>query len=176
MALFFVLVEWYLLRVHSFLNFDFGNYFGSYLIGFDSFLRFGFCLFGCCSFAADWLDFYLGIGYFVGYSFLDCNSDLSDFPNLDSLVSRIGLSSFVGCRNFDLDWNILGNLVPDSLVSGSLDCRPAERNTLVALVQSLVGVVAVELLQLQFGVALVKLLDFDLSVDSVGQLTFVVVV
>ena len=37
MVLFFVLMEWCLLHVRSFLNFDFGNYFDSYLIDFDSF-------------------------------------------------------------------------------------------------------------------------------------------
>ena len=176
MALSFVLVEWCLLHVHSFLNFDFVNYFDNYLIGFDNFLRFDFCLFGYCSFVADWLDFCPGIGYFVGCNFLNCSFDLVGSPNFDSLVSRICSSSFAGCRGPDLDLGILGSFVLDSLVSGSLDCRLVERNTLVALVQSLVEVVAVELLQLRFDVALVKLFDFGLLVDLTEQRAFVVAV
>ena len=92
-----------MLHVHSFLSFDFVNYFDNYLIDFDNFLRFGFCLFGSCSFAADWLDFYLGIGCFVDCNFLSRSFGLSDFPNSGFLVSRIGLSSFVDCRNFGFD-------------------------------------------------------------------------
>ena len=91
-------------------------------------------------------------------------------------MSRIGLSSFVGCRNFDLDWNILGNLVLGSLVFDSLDYRLVGCNTLVELVQSLVVVVAVELLQLRFDVALAKLLDFGLLVDLIERLELVAVV
>ena len=163
-----------MLHAHSFLNFGFGNYFDSYLVDFGNFLRFGFYLFDCCNFVADWLDSCPGIGCFVGCSFLDCNCELSDFPNLDFLVSRIDLSSFVGCRNFDLDWNILDSLVPDSSVFDSLDYRLVDCNTLVGLVQSLVVVAAVELLQLRFGVALAKLLDFGFLVGLVERLALVV--
>ena len=176
MVSFFALVEWCLLHVRSFLNFGFGNYFDSYLIDFGNFLHFGFYLFGYYSSAADWLDFYLGIGCFVGCNSLNCSFDLTGSPNFGSLASRIDLNSFVGHCSLDLDSGILGSFVLDSLVSGSLDCRPVERNTLVALVQSLVGVVAVELLQLRFGVALVKLFGFELIVDLTEQLAFVVVV
>ena len=174
MVLFFVLMELCLLRVRNFLNFGSVNYFDSYLIDFDNSLHFGFYFSGYCSSAADWLDFCLGIGYFVGCNFLNCSFDLVGSPNFDSLVSRICSSSFAGCRGPDLDLGILGSFVLDSLVSGSLDCRPVERNTLAALVQSLVEVVAVELLQLRFGVALVKLFDFGLLVDLIEQLGFAV--
>ena len=173
--LLFALAGWCLLHVHSFLNFDFGNYFDSYLIGFDNFLRFGFYLFDCCSFVADWLDFYLGIGCFVGCSFLGYNCDSFGSPNLDSLVSRTDLSSFVGCRSFDLDWNILDSSVPDSSVFDSLGYMLVDCNISVVLVQLFVVVVAVELLQLRFDVALAKLLDFGLLVDLVGRLVFVAV-
>ena len=175
MVLLLVLVEWCLLHVRSFLNFDFVNYFDSYLIGFDNFLRFGFYLFDCCSFVADWLDFCLGIGYFVDCSFQSCNCGLFDSPNLDSLVSMIGLSSSVGCRSFDLDWSILDNLMPGSLVFGSSYYRLVDCNTLVGLVQLLVVVVAVELLQLRFDVALAKLLDFGFLVGLAERLALVVV-
>ena len=176
MALFFVLVEWCLLHVHNFLNFDFVNYFDNYLIGFDNFLRFGFYLFDCCSFAADWRDFCLDIGCFVGCSFLNCSFGLAGSPNFDFLVSKIDLSNFVDCHNSVLDWNILGNLVLDSLVFDSFDYRLADCSTSVALVQSLVVAVAVGLLQLRFDAALVKLLDFGSLVDLVGQRVFAVVV
>ena len=174
MVPFFVLVEWCLLHVRSFLNFDFVNYFDNYLIDFDNSLRFGFYLFDCCSFAADWLVFGLDIGYFVGCSFQGCNCDLFDSPNLDSLANKIDLSSFAGCRNFDLDWNILDSLVPDSSVFDSLDYRLVDCNTSVVLVQLLVVVVEVELLQLRFGVALAKLLDFGFLVGLVERLALVV--
>ena len=173
MALFFVLVEWCLLHVH---NFDFVNYFDNYLIGFDSFPRFGFCLFGYCSLVADWLDFYLGIGCFAGCNCLNCSFDLTGSPNFDFLVNKIDLSSFVDCHSSVLDWNILGNLVLGSLVFGNLDYRLVDCSTSVALVQSLVVAVAVGLLQLRFDAALVKLLDFGLLVDLVGQRVFAVVV
>ena len=171
-----MLVEWCLLRVRSFLNFDFVNYFDNYLIGFDNFLRFGFCPFGYCSFAADWLDFYLGIGCFVGCNSLNCSFDLTGSPNFGSLASRIDLNSFVGCRSLDFDSGILGSFVLDSLVSGSLDCKLADCSTSVALVQSLVVAVAGGLLQLRFDVVLVKLFDFGLFVDLVEQLAIVAVV
>ena len=175
MVLFFVLVEWCLLRVHSFLNFDFVNYFDSYLIGFDNFLRFGFCPFGYCSFVADWLYFYLGIGYFVGCNSLNCSFDLIGSPNFGFLASKIDLSSLVGCRSFDFGSDILGSFVLDSLVFDSLGCRLVGCSTSVALVQLLVVAVAMGLLQLRFDVASVKLVGFDLLVDLVGQLVLVVV-
>ena len=167
MALFFVLVEWCLLHVHSFLNFDFVNYFDSYLIGFGNFLRFGFCPFGYCSFAADWLDFYLDIGCFVGCSFLNCSFGLAGSPNFDFLVSKIDLSSFVDCHSSVLDWHILGNLMLGSLVFGNLDYRLVDCSTSVALVQSLVVAVAAGLLQPRFYAALVKLLDSGFLVGFV---------
>ena len=175
MALFFVLVEWCLLHVHSFLNSDFVNYFGSYLIGFDNFLRFGFCPFGYCSFVVDWLDFCLGIGCFVGCSFLNCSFDLTGFPNFDFLASKIDLSNFVDCRSSVLDWSILDNLMLDSLVFDSLDYKLADCSTSVVLVQSLAVAVAVELRRLRSDAALVKLLDFGLLVDLTERLAFVAV-
>ena len=176
MVLFFVLVELCLPRVRNFLNFGSVNYFDSYLIDFDNSLHFGFYFSGYCSSAADWLDFCLGIGYFVGCNFLNCSFDLVGSPNFDSLVSRICSSSFAGCHGPDLDLGILGSFVLDSLVSGSLDCMLADCSTSAVLVRSLVVVVAVELLQLRFGVALVKLFGFELIVDLTEQLAFVVVV
>ena len=156
-----------MLHVHSFLSFDFVNYFDNYLIGFDNSLRFGFYLFGSCSFAAGWLDFCPDIGCFVGCNFLSRNFDLPGFPNSGFLVNKIGLNSFVGCHRLGSDWGILGGFVPDFSVVGSSDCKQADYSTLVELVRSLVVAVAVELLQLQFGVALVKLLDSDFLVDFV---------
>ena len=152
------------------------NYFDNYLIDFDNFLRFGFYLFGCCSFAADWLDFYPDISYFVGCNFLSCSFDSAGSPNFEFLVNKICSNSLVDYRSFDFDSDILGSFALDSLVSGSLDRRLADCSTLVALVQSLVVAVAVELLQPQFDVALVKLVDFGLLVDLVEQLASVAVV
>ena len=157
-----------MLHVRSFLNFGSVNYFDSCLIDFDNSLHFGFYLFGYYSPAADWLDFYLGIGCFVGCNFLNCSFDLTGFPNFGSLASRIDLNSFVGCRSLDFDSGILGSFVLDSLVSGSLDCKLADCSRLVGLVRLLVVVVAVELLQLRFDVALVKLFGFGLLVDLAG--------
>ena len=152
------------------------NYFDSYLTGSDNFLRFGSYLFDCYCFVADWLGFCLGIGYFAGCSFLGYNCDLFGSPNFDSLVSTIGLNSFVDCRSLGSDLNILDSFVPGSLVSDNLDYRLVDCSTLVGLVQSLVVVAAVELLQLRFDVALAKLLDFDLLAGLVGQRVFAVVV
>ena len=152
------------------------NYFDSYLIDFDDFQRFGFCLFGYCSFAADWLDSCLDIGYFAGCSFPNCSFDLVGSPNFGSLVSRIDLNSFVGCRSLDFDSDILGSLMQDSSVFDSLGYMLVDCNISVVLVQLLAVVVAVELLQLRFGVALVKLFGFELIVDLTEQLAFVVVV
>ena len=109
-------------------------------------------------------------------SFPNCSFDLTGSPNFDFLVSKIDLSRFVGCRSFDFDSDILGSFVLDFLVFGNLGCKLVGCSTSVALVQSPVVAVAVGLLQLRFDVALVKLVDFDLSVDLVGQLVFVVVV
>ena len=152
------------------------NYFGSYLIDFDSFLHFGFYLFGCCNFAVDWLNSCLGTGYFVDCGFRNCSCDWFDSPSFDFLANRIDLSNFVDCCSLGFDLNILDNFVPDSLIFDSLGCMLVDCNTLVELVRSLVEVVVVELLQLQFSVASAKLLDFGLSADLTGQLAFVAVV